>query len=209
MPKKIVQYTEEELDDFREIFKENWESEEKIEYDIQCLIDERQAFVDAQELKKWERSVEPWYISNFLPYKNWLSNKESNELWSSFWNLDNDILIKACQNDIRMLLKNFWKGFSWEIKIKYKWWRPESMVASIEYIDNKDKNTAYDKLKDFIAWYGFVAYRKFWDYLTRIIWEKLYRYSTSRRTARTGEDLRIDEDGSVITETEYWDKKTW
>jgi hypothetical protein len=91
----------------------------------------------------------------------------------SFWELDNDILIKAVQNDIRILLKTLWKWLSWEIKIKYANGRPEYMIANFESVNNK---WIFEKLKKFVGNFWLLAYKKYLGF-TKIYWEKLYRYT--------------------------------
>jgi hypothetical protein len=121
-----------------------------------------------EEFLNWEDKVRDLYIKNFIPY--WLAYKH----WFSYWELDNDILIKALQNDIRFFLNTVWPDFSWEIKIIYKSWRPYFMNANFETANNVN---TFEMLKKFINNFWFVGHKKYGDTKTTLYWEKIYKYS--------------------------------
>lgn len=114
------------------------------------------------------------YSHNFLPYNKREFDTDDKE---SYWDLDNDILIKAYQNDLRELVTRFWNGFSGEVKMSYKDWRIKSMTASIEYTEKDNKEGVLNTLKDFVAWHWFATRRHFWHTPTTIYAEKIYKHS--------------------------------
>lgn len=139
------------------------------------------------EFLEWERKVKNSYIQNFIPYDHTLNFWKGCD-WISFGEIDDSVLVKALQNDIRLLLKTLGKGFSWDIKISYIDGRPLSMSAKFE---SKNSRTLFDKIKKFVGNFWLVTYKKYGDLKTNIYWEKLYRYTDKNRAVTTESDKNI------------------
>lgn len=133
----------------------------------------KQEYEDKKDFLEWEEKVQRWYIENFLPY--W--SKLSIGWWEcdgySFWEIDSDILTKALQNDIRLLLKNLWEWYNGEIKIKFRNGRPEFMSSQFESINDEWE---YEKLKAMVWNFGFVTHKRYWIN-KKLYGEKIYRYT--------------------------------
>ena len=130
-----------------------------------------------EEFLARENKVKDWYMQNLIPY--WRAPRH----WLSFWELDNDILIKAVQNDIRVLLKDLWESFSWEITIKYNWWRPIAMESKFESSNDEEM---FRKIQEFVGKFWFVGHKRYGD-CKNIYWEKLYRYTDDSWVAKDDE----------------------
>jgi len=98
--------------------------------------------LEQEEFEAWEDWVREKFIINFY--------NRGRMSWISFGDMDNDIIVKMLQNDIRLFLEKVWTRFSWEIKITYKAWVPKIMVADFQSLDN-NANDLYDEFRDFIS----------------------------------------------------------
>ncbi len=128
---------------------------------------------DKKDFIEREKRVQHWYMENFLPYwsKMTLNGWECNGY--SFWKLDDDILIKALQNDIRLLLKTLWEWYNGEIKINFRNGRPEFMTSQFESVNDE---WDYEKLKIMVWNFGFLTHKKYWI-SKKLYGEKIYRYT--------------------------------
>lgn len=162
-------------DDSRNIIhKEDYEySEDDFNY-MEQTENEKKEFLER------EKKVADWYMENYLPYWNskieyWESN------WFSYGEIDSDILIKACQNDIRMILNKFGEWFKWEMKIIYKSWCVQYMKIQIESIENNSSEEDYKLMKEYVWDYWYVTHQRYWTKSKKLIGEKIFRYSDEER----------------------------
>lgn len=126
------------------------------------------------EFLEREKNVQKGFIENWGHIRDSLVG-----FGISFWDLDWDILIKACQNNIRVLLQTFAEGFNGEITISYKDGMPHAMKATISSSILKDENT-YNKLKEFVWDYWLATSKRHGEY-KHLYGEKYYRYDCKER----------------------------
>lgn len=163
-------------------YQETPEQEEKYREYVELLEQEKKEFKDR------EKEVQDGYIANFLPYLFWDISIWDNCNWFSFWDIDTDILIKACQNDIRMLLKKFWEWFNGKATITFKNWRPEFMNINIESNENNSSTKDFNTLKDYIYEYWFVTHKKYGEKTKKLYGEKYFRYADKNRAVDDPEE---------------------
>ena len=129
-----------------------------------------------REFTSRERKVQAWYITNYLPYWDGQIRVWEDSNGFSFGDIDTDILIKASQNDIRMLLKEFWDWFNGKATLTFRNWRPEFMDIRIESNEANSWEESYVKLKEYIWDYWLATHKKYWI-TKKLYWEKYFRYT--------------------------------
>jgi len=86
-------------------------------------------------------------------------------------------------NDLSLCLCTL-NDFDWKIVINYKKWIAEHLSCDFEKPKDKDPqedDKQYKAMKEFVADYGYVTYKKYGIEWRHIVWQKEFRYPQKKR----------------------------
>ena len=122
--------------------------------------------------KSWDEDINEFYKQG----KKLMMELDKNniELWFCYYNIDNDIISEwndEWQDDIDNFLKY---NINWEYKLLIADWKVKQ--AENNFTTTNLSNKEYQRLKDYVAWYWYIAPDENKWRVTRYVWTKRRKY---------------------------------